>query len=343
MAFFQFQRPLIPNTNDCCQGVAVGQSALSIRTTGLSNIAIGACTLLSLTTGSSNVAVGHEAMYNSTRSFGSVGVGYRAFGIADCALYGVAIGADAYRKGSVCGNYQSCVTAVGAFAGAAGAGTGDRNTLIGALSGCSLTTGCNNTFVGYASGCGMTTGIDNTIIGWLCPTAMVGCSGDFLISWGSNGSGAPCGYIFGETGISIGNTCSVAGVGLIVTGEIVATLDITAFYSDRRLKENIIIIDCALDKIKKLTGVKYTANNLAKQFGFENTDRQLGLLADEVEKVLPEAVHLAPFDVNSNQESISGENYLTVKYERLIPLLIEGIKDLNKKIELLDNKLTELL
>jgi hypothetical protein len=53
--------------------------------------------------------------------------------------------------------------------------------------------------------------------------------------------------------------------------------------------------------------------------------------------VLPEAVKLAPFDNDGNDNSISGENYLTVQYEKLVPLLLESIKELNKKVEDLTN------
>ena len=55
-----------------------------------------------------------------------------------------------------------------------------------------------------------------------------------------------------------------------------------------------------------------------------------GLFAQDVQEVLPEAVHPAPFDVDGG-ESISGENYLTIQYEKVVPLLVEAIKELRKK------------
>jgi len=66
------------------------------------------------------------------------------------------------------------------------------------------------------------------------------------------------------------------------------------------------------------------------------------VFAQDVQAVLPEAVKLAPFDNNGNNESISGENYLTVQYEKIVPLLIEAIKEQQKQIDelkyLLQNK-----
>ena len=125
-------------------------------------------------------------------------------------------------------------------------------------------------------------------------------------------------------------------------GEIRATNQITAYYSDERLKENIEIITSALDKVMTLRGVTYNSNKLAESFGYTNKEKQVGVLAGDVKTVLPEAVKPAPFDlirIDENTEiSSSGQNYLTVQYEKLVPLLIEAIKELNNKIEELKGK-----
>jgi hypothetical protein len=55
-----------------------------------------------------------------------------------------------------------------------------------------------------------------------------------------------------------------------------------------------------------------------------------------VQAVLPEVIKPAPFDTDENGASKSGENYLTVQYEKIVPLLIEAIKELSKKVELLE-------
>lgn len=128
------------------------------------------------------------------------------------------------------------------------------------------------------------------------------------------------------------------GVGTAATGtagEIRATGNITAYYSDKRLKDELYRIENALDKIDQLTGVVYTQNKLAEQFGYNDYSEQVGLYAGDVNNVQPQAVKPAPFDVAEDGTSISGENYLTVQYERLIPLLVEGIKELRKEINAL--------
>lgn len=105
--------------------------------------------------------------------------------------------------------------------------------------------------------------------------------------------------------------------------------------SDERLKNNIEIIPNAIDKIKQLRGVTFKWNQ-----DLYETSRtfDIGVIAQEVEQVLPNAVCLAPFDTNfDDNTSKSGQNYLTVYYEKLIPLLIEGIKELKQEIDTLKN------
>jgi hypothetical protein len=116
-------------------------------------------------------------------------------------------------------------------------------------------------------------------------------------------------------------------------GEIRATNAITAYYSDERLKTNVRRIENALDKIDQLTGFVYTQNQLAEKFGYNDYSDQVGVGANAVQQVQPEACKPAPFDIAEDGSSKSGENYLTVQYERLVPLLIEGIKELRAEIK----------
>jgi len=123
------------------------------------------------------------------------------------------------------------------------------------------------------------------------------------------------------------------GSTLGVVGDILATQNITAYYSDRRLKENVTIITDAVEKVKSLNGIQYTPNDLAASFGYDKSTKLVGLFADEVEAVLPEAVQKAPFDTDKNGNSITGENYKTIQYEKIVPLLVEAIKELKAEIE----------
>jgi hypothetical protein len=139
---------------------------------------------------------------------------------------------------------------------------------------------------------------------------------------------------------SIGVNTGASGT----AGEIRATDNITAYYSDKRLKNILHNIPDAVYKIKQLSGVVYVNNDVAKSFGYEDEYEQVGVIAQEVEKILPQIVKLAPFDteyIDGKEVSKSGQNYKTVQYEKLIPLLIEAIKELSNKVETLEKRLGE--
>ena len=112
------------------------------------------------------------------------------------------------------------------------------------------------------------------------------------------------------------------------------TGDVLAYSSDARLKENVKNIDNAIDKVKSLNGVTFDWNDKAIDAGFIPKQRynDAGVLAQEVQAVLPQAVDYAPFDQHEGK-SKSGEDYLTVKYEKIVPLLIEAIKEQQKQID----------
>jgi hypothetical protein len=128
------------------------------------------------------------------------------------------------------------------------------------------------------------------------------------------------------------------------SGNILASGDVTAYYSDERLKTKVSRITNAIEKIQSLEGFIYTENELARSLGYNNKREQAGLSAQQIQRVLPQAVSLAPFDMKGVAEtgeivSKSGENYLTVKYDRLVPLLIEAIKEQQKQIDDLKKQL----
>lgn len=122
---------------------------------------------------------------------------------------------------------------------------------------------------------------------------------------------------------SLGVGTSASGA----NGEIRATGNIFAFStSDKNLKENIAVIPNALQKVEKLRGVTFdwTDEEIAKRGGEDGyfiRKNDIGVIAQEVEAVLPEIVA-----TNSN-------GYKAVKYELIVPLLIEAIKELSDKYE----------
>ena len=105
---------------------------------------------------------------------------------------------------------------------------------------------------------------------------------------------------------------------LNVNGAIVATDNITA-YSDARLKTNVSVIENALDKVSNINGVTYYRSDL------QSAKRQTGLIAQELQKVLPEAV----------LETADGT--LAVAYGNVVGLLVQAIKELRNEVEELRN------
>ena len=128
-----------------------------------------------------------------------------------------------------------------------------------------------------------------------------------------------------------------------VQNEIASGGDIIAYYSDMRLKEKTGDIENPVEKVKKLSGFYYVENEKAKELGYNNDKTQIGVSAQEVQAVIPEAVKRAPIDIETledgTQVSKSGEEYLTVQYERLVPLLIEAIKEQQNQIDELKARL----
>ena len=124
---------------------------------------------------------------------------------------------------------------------------------------------------------------------------------------------------------------SDAGDTLRVTGSIGCTGDITAFStSDIRLKENIISIPNPIDKIKQVKGVEFNWKPGFEKVHNFGTGSDIGVIAQDIEKVLPQITRINEFN-----------NYLGVQYDKLTPLLVEAIKELNKKIEELESKLKD--
>jgi len=140
----------------------------------------------------------------------------------------------------------------------------------------------------------------------------------------------------GNVGIGVGNPAQK----LQVAGSILISGTVLSSFSDMRLKEKTGDLKNPLEVICRLNGFKYKLNERAHQFGFDDNSEMIGLNAQEVKEVIPEVVSLAPFDMERNNEngaitSISGDNYLSIQYERIIPYLIECIKELKKENDII--------
>ena len=176
--------------------------------------------------------------------------------------------------------------------------------------------------------------------------------GDGTFSWGPAGESYTAGTGLSLTGNEFSNTITnnnqltngagyitsytetdtldtVTGRGAITSntvqfGEVRATGDVIAAYSsDKRLKDNIKPIENALSKIESIGGYSFDWND--KQQTYIGTD--IGVLAQEIEAVAPELV--------IDRET----GYKAVRYEKLVAVLIEGIKELSAKVNELENKL----
>jgi hypothetical protein len=118
--------------------------------------------------------------------------------------------------------------------------------------------------------------------------------------------------------IYLGGNTTLSG-SLLVRGLIRSTGDIVAFTSsDKRLKKNITPIDSSLDKVEHLRGVNFN--------WIENDNKDVGVIAQEVEQVIPEAVETRE------------DGTKAVNYSKIIPLLINAIKELKHEINNLKNE-----
>lgn len=153
-------------------------------------------------------------------------------------------------------------------------------------------------------------------------TATFGTHGSVVGDWATYftmGGATNRGWIFKSGNGAGGNVASISAAGAITATSILSSGNITAF-SDARLKDNITKIPDALNKLNQLKGVTYTRTDLA-------TDKQYaGLIAQDVQKVLPEAV------------AVTEDDIIAVDYNGIIGLLVEAIKELESKVAILEGK-----
>jgi hypothetical protein len=128
-----------------------------------------------------------------------------------------------------------------------------------------------------------------------------------------------------------------------VDGDLRATGDVIAYFSDMRLKDKEGNIENALEKVGKLNGFYYRNNKEANLIGYEGRELQVGLSAQDVESILPEIVHPAPL------AQALGYDYKTINYDRVVPLLVNAIKEQKsivdsqkEEIEYLKSELSEM-
>ena len=216
----------------------------------------------------------------------------------------------------------------------AGAGnTGSGNTFVGGSAGTSANSGWYNTFLGYTAGYLNSTGMRNTIIGVGGYSNQTG-SGNVFLGYGAGnmetGSnklyidncypGGQCTdpFIYGEFDNNILNIN-----GTLIMG--------SAFsLSDIRLKKNIEPLHGSLGKVMGLKGVSYEWKADVNEGRGFSKGKEIGLVAQDVEAVIPELVHT------------DTKGYKSLSYDKFVPVLVEAIKELQEKNEKLEQRLLTL-
>jgi hypothetical protein len=328
---------------------AIGYAALNSNTSGTNNVAIGAFSLTANTTASENTAVGYQAGYTNVTG-----------------TQNTFIGVNAGRTSAVSGEARNVAVGYGAGYGLT---TGTYNTFVGPTSGQEVTTGSRNTIIGNYSGnqgnLDIRTGSNYIVLSDGAGNPNASCN-DSLWSLGmgtknNDGlvafqaiSGANFGpVLIGRTGTLnstttrwyVGSNSWIKGgtaydtltcaAGAAASGGVQLSSGATSWASasDERLKNVTGTYTNALADIAQLKPVKFTWKS-----DTENKP-QVGVLAQSVEKVVPEAVDHIRVDKEDETE------YLGVRYTELVPLLIASIQEqqalitsLTARIEALESK-----
>jgi hypothetical protein len=137
--------------------------------------------------------------------------------------------------------------------------------------------------------------------------------------------------------LTVGDTAlNNATYDLYVATSIGATGNVTAYISDERLKENIEPFVCGSAYLDKIRPVEFNWNEKAYEIGFKpDQHNELGFIAQELEEVLPQAV--APAPINKKDD-----DYLTVREEKLIPILVSSLKEQRSEISDLKEDMKDL-
>jgi hypothetical protein len=287
---------------------ALGGYSLRLNTTGSQNVALGAAALYSNTTASNNTAVGYQAGYSTTTSSGSVYVGYLS------------------------GQNTTSL----------------QNTFVGSGSGYLVTSGQKNTIIGTYSGnqggLDIRTSNNNIVLsdGDGNPRLAINNVGNTALYNANPSDDSPDSGIQFEVGSSnaaymnIGHTTGTTSgwgyvrffyggsqIGQISQNGTTAVQYLTS--SDYRLKENVVDLTGATDRLKQIP---------VHQFNFiGEPDRTVdGFLAHEVQAIVPEAIHGTKDEVDADGNPV----YQGIDQSKLVPLLVATIKELEARITALE-------
>jgi hypothetical protein len=306
--------------------LGVGRDMLNSVTSGSYNTAIGADALRELTTGYNNLAIGANSQRRNIGGIANTAIGVNALQENQYGLWNVAIGNHALRYNTAgdnaavgsgalefntTGNLNAAFgkdalknNSVGSNNTSVGVGSllnsvSNNNTAMGTNS-LKNTTGYSNTAIGNAAGEIITTGNENTAIGATATFGANNLSNATAIGFGANASAS--------NKIRLGN-----GSVTVIEGAVSFTAA-----SDSRIKKNIVNSTYGLATVLKLRPVEYnlTSNDL----------KQVGFIAQEVQKLVPEVV-------TGKEGDLSKGEILGITYSNLVPVLTKAIQEQQKQIE----------
>ena len=312
---------------------AIGGEALQNNTTANNNTAVGYQALYDNTTGSVNTAVGQAAGTNITTGNANTALGRAALATATTGGSNTAVGSDALELTTGAGN-----TAIGQGSGSL-ITTGAYNTILGRYNGnqggLDIRTSSNNIVLSDGDGNPrlIITADGTTLIN--TTTAAVGNDGFRLLPSGS-GSGQFAEFMNDGGGVAL--RCSRGGSdgavqqfarGSVVVGSISVTASSTSYNtsSDHRLKENVVELTGATDRLKQIP---------VHRFNFiADPDKTVdGFLAHEVQDIVPEAITGTKDEVDADGNPV----YQGIDQSKLVPLLVATIKELEARITALEAK-----
>ena len=254
---------------------AVGQSALLMNSTGKDNTAIGSSAMYANKTGIANTAIGSEALPKNNTGGANTAIGYKTLHLNRSGNYNTAVGYLPLKKNDT----GKINTALGKEA-LRDNKTGNQNTALGARAGC-FTNGSRNIFLGYRAGCSS----DYSKV-----------SNKLVIANGKERTDKLITGDFSTDKVTIHGDIHASGV---------------LTHSDARLKKDIQPLTHALDSILQLEGKTY---RWKEDTTFANK-QDIGLIAQDVEKVFPEFV------------AEDERGYKAIAYSKLTAVLIEAMKE----------------
>ncbi|NOX17661.1 MAG: tail fiber domain-containing protein, partial [Chlorobi bacterium] len=269
--------------------VGIGAGINNTNSVNTYNTFVGVNAGFSNTTGMSNTCLGYEAGSGLTDQMENVIIGYNAGQYIDeSANYNVIIGAEA-GKNLLAG--KNCFIGDGS---GYSADLAEKNVAVGEASGFSLSDGSNNVLLGESAGYSLTNGYGNTFVGHEAGENTSG-SGSYNVFIGYLAGK----NISGDNKLVIENSASLQPLiygdfstdDVKIYGDLTVTGTITEI-SDARYKKNIAPIENASEKIQNISGVYYDWDKENHPELVTGSGREIGVLAQDVEKVFPELVKI---------------------------------------------------